>query len=171
MEPDIDARSIVEYFKLMFDQEADRSKDITDRGKLYVSIISIMIGLTTYKNVEFLGLHGAQIQIGDLIISVITLAIFLISFVCCIGALSIRKYEALNDPAKLLEKIVADNWDIGRFRERCLADYTVSTNRNNIVNDRRAKWLRTSVFFMCAGFLSELVLFLFVVNRYFAGAH
>ena len=141
-------------FKDVYDDEIDRSKDLTATGRIYLTVASFFLG-------------GAAFQASDQLASINSLAQTLlgaallllgIAFVLVVISLFVFTYESTFDPLELLESedgLLEDD----AFLEDRVVDLAVATQRNFEINDNRAKLLKVASATLLAGVLVALVVF------------
>lgn len=144
-------------FKYVYEKEEARFSELINRGKIYLSIITVYIGVFTLKIQDIGTLVGDEsfpkILLGATGVS------FISALLACVLALGIFKYEGLCD---IKEELLAFD-DTGKpdaeFYEDRLADMAVAYDRNSLQNDRRALLLQISSYLMLAGVFCHLLAF------------
>jgi len=144
-------------FKYVYEKEEARFSELINRGKIYLSIITVYIGVFTLKIQDVSTLVGngsfSKILLGA------TGVCFIFALLACVLALGIFKYEGLCD---IKEELLAFD-DKGKpdseFYEDRLADMAVAYERNSEQNDRRASLLEISSYLVLAGVFFHMLTF------------
>lgn len=145
-------------FKDVYNDEIDRSKDLTATGRIYLTVASFFLGGAAFQAFDQLAEIGsaAQLLLGT--------ALLLLggAFVLVVVSLFVFTYEATFDPLELLESEegLLEEED---FLEDRIVDLAVATQRNFEINDRRARLLKAASFTLLTGVLVALVVFALTV--------
>jgi hypothetical protein len=150
-----------EIFKYIYEMEQVRNQKLIERGKVYLSLITLYIGAIGLK-VEF---WSSKLSTNSYMVSlfIILLLIFLISLCFSALALGIYSYESINDP-----KIIIDNYGSNvpkneEFFNDRIIDVSVATNRNKNQNDKRSNMLKISSWIMVIGILAHMSIMIIVI--------
>src|SRR5215813_2029361 len=139
-----------EFFKLLFDEETTRYKDLIDRGKTYISL------LTLYGAFLAFSIKDAAPEGRLLWLFVALIVLFLAAFALAVTALNIQSYEGINEPDDVVSELPQRN---AAFFDARIVDFSVASERNSKLNDRRATFLRLSGLFLLLGLVSHSVYF------------
>ena len=144
-------------FKYIYEKEEARFSELINRGKIYLSIVTIYIGVFSLKIQDIAELVGdgafSKILLG------VTGACFIMALLACVLALGILKYEGLCDIKEELLAFGDSGKSDAEFYEDRLADMAVSYERNSLQNDRRASLLQVSSYLMIVGVFCHLLVF------------
>lgn len=150
-----------DFFKYMYIREEERYKELLNRGKVFITIITFYLGLLFFNAPDVLSFESTiNISSYQKTWYSIPILLFTISFLLNIFALGVYKYEELNDLEELINKGGTELIEEDEFLTRRLADFAIATKRNQIVNDRRATLLLFTSFFMLLGIVSHLLFLL-----------
>jgi len=138
-----------DFFKDLYEEENARAQSLIDRGKIYLSIVSLFFG-GVFLKLDWAIDHRNEIERG-FGFYVIGTASFLIALVLVCLALQVLSYEALTDPEELIVQISGEQAADAEFRAARIADYTVASMRNSHQNDRRAVYLQVSLALIIVG--------------------
>jgi hypothetical protein len=87
----------------------------------------------------------------------------LAGFLATIWGRRIAAYEALNDPDDIIDQFGSAPLSDEEFFDNRIADYAVATERNRLVNDKKAKWLQYATYCLGLGILMHATFFMFTV--------
>ena len=134
-----------EYFKYMYEEENERYKHLTDRGKIYISLI------TVYGAFLIFTIKDGALK-GDLILIYIAATFsFVIAFASVLIALGMYSYETPTDPTEYIEELGDEPPTNEEFFDDRIIDLSVAYNRNVETNDKRVRMLLLSNFFLLVG--------------------
>jgi hypothetical protein len=151
-------------FKDIFDREAARQEKLIDRGKLYLSIITVYLGL--------LGVAADKL-LPTLARSGLATAAFLASLACFVGslvlvllAIGIYKYVYPTDPMTVIDGYGPEPPRDEDFFDDRITELAAAFKTNQFVNERRADKLKYASFCLLGGVVFQAivlasVLFLF----------
>lgn len=128
-----------EFFKCLYTEEAERYKELGERNKLLLGIITAFIGTLALK-ADDVKKSAATLNV-DLKPLLVAAVLFALALIGCLWAAAIRKYEGVADPEWVFgEYENGDPADTDFYRAR-IADYGVAAGRNTLVNNRVARIL------------------------------
>ena len=110
-----------DFFKDLYEEENARAQSLIDRGKIYLSIVSLFFG-GVFLKLDWAIDHRNEIERG-FGFYVIGTASFLIALVLVCLALQVLSYEALTDPEELIVQISGEQAADAEFRAARIADY------------------------------------------------
>jgi len=151
-----------EYYKFLYDHERSRYLELVNRGKLFLSIITLYMGLLAVgADKTITGLEGSILLMSVYFISVSLLVASLVEVVLAIG---IYKNEKPSSPRKMILALEENVPTDEEFRDERIIDLAVATDRNSNNNDLRAKRLQVSSFLLLLAILGQaFFLGLFVI--------
>jgi hypothetical protein len=135
-------QSQYEFFKLLYQDETDRYKELDERAKLYFTVISFYLGAVAFKLKDvgdFLKAAHVPVSIVIAIAACLTVAVAL-----CVLGVQIRTYEGITEPRDVLQSYGEVQPTDGEFFDARIADFMVATERNSVQNDRVATYLALS---------------------------
>ena len=146
-----------EIFKYVYEKEEKRFSELINRGKIYLSIITIYLAVFTIK------IEDIKITVDDNCLSTffatLTGVFFIIALLSVVFSLGILKYEGIcNIKRELLNFPKSGKPDQEVFEDR-LADFAVSNDRNIKLNNQRATFLKIASYLIVAGVSSHLLTF------------
>lgn len=146
-------------FKDIYEREIARHVRLIDRGKLYLSVITLYLGLLSV---------AADSVVPLVTHHPLTTAAYLASFVAFVAALclvvyaiGIYTYVYPTDPESTL--LYYDRHNDGRlpadaeFLDRMVVEFATAFTANHPVNERRATLLKYASFAMLAGIAAQAV--------------
>lgn len=136
-------------FKEIFDRENSRQESLVERGTIYLSIITLYLGLLAV---------AADKVIPNINQSGLAMAAYLASFVAFVAsmtfvvlAMGIYKYVYPTDPKTVVEGIDQRWPSDAEFFDARIAELAAAFKTNQPVNERRANYLKFASFCMLAG--------------------
>jgi len=150
-----------EYFKFLYEHERARYEALVNRGKLYLSIVTLYMGLLavgTDKAIDALGRSMALRSVY--MVSVLLLVTALVFVVYAVG---IYTNEKPSDPEQLVSSFGDERPSDEAFRDARIVDLAVATGRNSANNDRRAKRLRTATILLLSGIFGQAIFLTLIV--------
>jgi hypothetical protein len=152
-----------EYYKFLYDHERSRYLELVNRGKLFLSIITLYMGLLAVgADKTISGLESSILLTLVYFISVFLLVASLVAVVLAIG---IYKNEKPSSPREMILSLKDNVPTDDEFRDERVVDLAVATDRNSENNDLRAKRLQVSSYLLILGILGQaLFLYLYVIN-------
>ena len=136
-------------FKDIFDRESVRQEQLIERGKVFLSIITLYLGLLGVAVDEIVPeIRGNWLAVCAYLAS---FAAFLLSIALVIRALGIYKYVYPTDPERVVLQI-EDDWPMdSEFFDDRIAELAAAFKTNHPANERRANLLKLASFSMLAG--------------------
>lgn len=155
-----------DFFKDQFNEEEKRYSDLTKRGEIYFSILSLLLTGIMFKTKDiFEILKGIQ----DLRFKSILIAIFILSFALfCIGfffitlGLKIREFEGVTNMKGYIDSLEDCPPTNEDFFDDRIVDFIAATEQNESINDLRANRLAVALNFILGGFIS-MAIFIFTL--------
>lgn len=149
----------------MYVEENQRYRELLNRGKVFLSIITLYLGILFYKSSDLLSnttLSKEEATDSFLVFFIASSVSFIFSLLFCLISLGILTYQYPSNPTELLEEFESKNQtDLEFFRNRTV-DFTIAFEHNKKKNDSRGKYLRYTSGFIFMGIL--LHLFYIVLN-------
>ena len=147
-----------DFFKYLYDAEQTRYRELIDRGKLFLSIITIYLGLLAVAADKTIPLSKHSLIIA---ITYTTSVIFIVgAMVPVVLAVGVFKYERPSDPMRIVENFGREIPIDEEFLDARLVDFAVATERNFSQNEKRANLLRVSSFILLLGAIGQAVFFI-----------
>lgn len=143
-----------ENFKYMYEEENERYKQLTDRGKIYISLITIY-GAFLIFTIKDGGVAGNLITI----FICATLA-FVFAFILVLMALGMYGYETPMDPIEYFEQLGDEPPTNEEFFDDRIIDLSVAYNRNVKTNDQRVRMLIFSNLLLLVGLVLHATYFI-----------
>lgn len=144
-------------FKYIYEKEEARFSELINRGKIYLSIITIYIGVFTLK-IQDIGTLVGDGSFSKILVGATGIC-FIFALLACILALGIFKYEGLCDIKEELLALGDAGKPDSEFYEDRLADMAVAYERNSEQNDHRASLLGISSYLVLAGVFFHMLAF------------
>jgi len=137
-----------DFFKFIHSKESERYSELINRGKIFLTIITLYIGALVFKSSEFQNAISENIQSVYSLIYFSSIGMFLFALILNILALGIYTYEKISNPEKIIKNYKGSVPKDSDFLDDRIADLTVSFKRNSKQNDKRAKLLFWVTVFM-----------------------
>jgi hypothetical protein len=132
-----------DVFKSLYDEEGARYRDLSERAKTYISVVTIFSGFLVFKSEDLKNLLVANpLARWSFALGVL---LFIGALVALVAATRIRRYVRFANPEKIIED-VPDDEDLTNeqfFNDR-IGELAVSTNQNARCNDELAQCLTFS---------------------------
>ena len=162
-----------EFFKFLFNQEEDRRKELLERGKAFLTIFSFYLGLlmlTTNTTIKPVSLENQTQPIATLHVVGIgfligAILLFLVALLFTLMSLGIYSRRALADPEKIIYNFGATPPEDADFFDHRIVEFSVTTERTRVLNNRRANRLRLASILMFCGALSHII-FIILTNLF-----
>lgn len=136
-------------FKVAYDEELNRSSDLRNTGKIFLSICSFFLGGLAFKLNDIF----SRQQIFTLILFFVSLLSFLLAYILLSFALGIYSHERMFRPRSVVNKFGEHPPKDEDFLDDRIIDITVAWETNCKVNNHRAKLLRIASWAMIAGII------------------
>jgi len=141
------------YFQKIYDQEMDRCGELVNRGKLYLSVVTLymgLLGVAANKVVPNLGDSGVVVSIY-----LLGFALFSIALVFIVKAIGIYQYVYPSDPETILKSYDTKWPDNERFFLERIAELSAAFKYNHPLNEKRASYLKLSSWLMVSGVICQ----------------
>jgi ABC-type iron transport system FetAB ATPase subunit len=137
-------------FKAMYDEESARWKDLMDRAKTYISLVTLFSGLLIFKGSDVTEYLGAALQVR--VPFVLGAALFIGSLIAIVLSTTVREYEGSGDPERIINELPEDEvmTDEAFFDDR-IAELAAATANNAQQNERLARGLHITSWLLIAG--------------------
>jgi hypothetical protein len=136
-------------FKDIYDRETKRGEQLIDRGKIYLSVITLYMGLLGVafdKITPMLAGHCFEKTIY-----ILSLIIFIFSLALVIFSIGIYCYRFPTDPETVIFSFGTNQPLDNDFFDARIADFTVAFKENLPVNEKRANLLKYASWLMLFG--------------------
>jgi len=150
----------LEFFRNIYEREHARYVELINRGKLFLSIITLYFGaiaLAAEKTLDVL--NASRAALGAYLAGAAFLSI---AMALVIGAIGIYKYAYPNDPKRIIEsgdlKLLSEE----EFREQRLFEYAVAADMDHKVNEKRSALLRYASFGLFGGIAAHSLIIGFI---------
>jgi len=147
----LDFEKINVFFRQCYEQEEKRNHELNDRAKAYITIQTLYLAAFAFKIPDL----PQSLKTCELccVAAAIAAAFLILSFITAILSMRILEYELLCD----MQEACSEESSMSLFYKKRIADYTVATQRNIVVNNKRANALRVSCYLLAAGIVSHFV--------------
>jgi hypothetical protein len=144
-------------FKSVYEEEADRYTSLAARAQLYFSIIAVYLGAIAFKfeDVETFSKTWAVPSW----LFLVTGSLLLLALLAVVLAISIRAYEGVYDPERVIKSFGAQPPTDSEFLDDRIVDLAVATNRTSAQNDSTANWLKTAIILIFVGVCFHFAIF------------
>jgi len=144
------------FFRSLYDEENARGLQLADKAKTNVGLFTLYSAFVLFVTEKFRPQALSQLTVFGLAVLSLLLGLVLALYV-----LKVAVYEPINDP----KRIIADEYGAraptdAHFYESRIADFTVAYERNSAVNDRKARALEWSFYFLVGGFAFQAAYFM-----------
>ncbi|NNV55029.1 hypothetical protein [Limnovirga soli] len=150
-----------DFFKDQFVEEEKRYSDLTKRGEIYFSILSILLTGVIFKIKDIFEilkvLDNATFKTVLIGLFVLSFLLFSLGFFFITLGLKIREFEGVTDIKSYLDSLGGTPPTNEDFFDDRIVDFITASERNESVNDLRANRLSISLGFILAGFISMAV--------------
>jgi hypothetical protein len=146
----------MDFFKDTYFDEEKRYEQLTRRGEIYFSIISILLSGILLKLKDIADLYKEMQRCFRIIGFAFFVLAFLflgIAFLYLAQALRIRSYQAIIDFKKFRDDLEDTPPSDEDFFDDRIVNYMYATEKNEAVNEKRANALSRSLIFILLGFL------------------
>lgn len=160
---------LLDYVKTIYEEEKQRTAYIEKK----VNILSFLLGggvlgtLLKFPENMFNNLFSRNLTFGYVSITLLFLGLlfFLMSVIYILLVYKVRIFERLCNPKDISLTAASIKKD-SSIKSLILADYVVASNRNFIVNDKKAKYLSYAIYFFFGGLFFFFVS-LIVINSFY----
>ena len=145
----------LEYFQWIFNREVEREKELINRGKIYLSIITLYLGLSGIAADKLVaGLNeGSYLPF----VYVAGFIAFAAALVLVIRAMSVFRYVYPTDPETVLIE-GREAWpNDARFNLERMAELAAAFEYNHPINEKRATALKYATYALFAGILLQAI--------------
>ena len=151
---------LAEYCKYLYEEENERTERIEKKLNVFAvalggSVVGVLLKLSVEKKYS-------ELNIGDLqgllitILFVTSVVFFLISSLFTFFVYKVRKFERLSDPKRMAEKTMSMKTESDLLCA-IIADYTVATNRNHEINDKKVRHLSYALLSLLAAVILFII--------------
>jgi hypothetical protein len=154
-----------DFFKEQYLDEEKRYDDLTKRGEIYFSLLSILLTGIVFnvKDIHDILLKGEQVEkISSTLVLIVAFLLFAVGFLFIANSLRIRTFEAVTDLNDYLDKLKDDPPTNEDFFDDRIVDYIEAIGFNEQINTKRANDLAIALKFIMAGFIL-LIFFLVLI--------
>lgn len=145
----------LEYFQWTFNREVEREKELINRGKIYLSIITLYLGLSGIAADKLVA--GLDDGSWLAIVYIAGFFAFATALVLVIRAMSVFRYVYPTDPETVLIE-GREAWpNDARFNLERIAELTAAFKHNHPINEKRATALKYATYAMFAGILLQAI--------------
>lgn len=137
-----------DFFSRMYDEQADRRRNIQERAKFYFAVISFYLGVILFKIQDVSDV--SKLSRPARWFSVTSAVVLSASLFFAVFAARVRSYEIPCDPEKLLESSGDELQEEGEFLEGRIVDFAVAINRFRQVNTKAANQISIAGWLMFA---------------------
>jgi hypothetical protein len=141
---------LVDYTKYLYEEEKERTLQLNSVMKIYLTILTFTLGAIIFKFYDFKELlNSMNINHSDKyqffwILSYLSILMIFISFFTTISVVKIRRFERLCSPKNFVKEATKVKNEI-KLLSLINANYVVATERNWVVNQKKAKFLTYSL--------------------------
>lgn len=155
--PEMATQEQYQFFKDQYNDEENRYLNLTKRGEIYFSILSLIFSASIFKIKDIIEILDkisiTWLRITIIVLLIISFLLFSIAFYFVVRSLKIRVYEGVIDFDNYLTTLgKAPPQNVAFFDDRII-DYIAATKKNENVNTSRAEDLEVSLKFIVAGFI------------------
>lgn len=162
MERDIDIKDLLakqlDYFQFLFEQEQKRALSIISGAKVYIAFLVFILGTIFLKvvpaeNILLLFTTKSISAVEKLFgIGLVTISLFTltIAVVLSMTVMKVWSYDRLCDPIERFKETLSMKME-EEVLSKILSDFTIATNRNNVINNMRAKRLSLALNWLLSG--------------------
>lgn len=149
-----------EFFKFIYLQEEERHKELIERGKVYLAILTFYIGflVSNFSSATDLTKQLTFWDIAKLSILLFGVLLFIVAFVFVTMSLSIYKHEVFADPKEIIENFGETAPTDSDFYDDRIIEFSASTIKNRSINNSRAKKLKYATILMLLGITVHIIL-------------
>lgn len=164
---------LLEYCKYLYEEEKER----TDRIEKKLNIFTFVLGgsvlgvlmLPIGKLSMLLSNPNEGVLVFVVLLFSASILLFLFSSIFTILVYKVRRFEMPSDPKIATIKSISME-SKKDLLSAIIADYSIATNRNHDINDKKASHLSKALIFLLAGLVSfALSLFIFNITMLLKG--
>lgn len=155
-----------DFFRALYEEEASRYRDLGDRAKLYLTVITAFVATLTLK-ADDVQKSALALRIPWVLVLVIgglvAIALFLTA-----AATMVRRYEGAVDAQGLLDQFIASNRPPTNedFFDGRIVDYAVAAEVNSRINNQTGALLTAAGLVLAAALLGLIVMFCMALSRH-----
>ncbi len=142
------------FFKSQYERENKREDDLMKKSQIYLSIETFVLTALFFKVKDLAEILGTSLALKALYIS--SISFIFLALLSTVLSIKIYRYERVQNSKNVLKQFGKNKMENGDFFLRRIIDYSVATERNVIVNDKKVNFLELSVIFILIGFLFSL---------------
>lgn len=146
-----------DYFKFLYEQERSRYLELINRGKLFLTVVTLYFGVLAVALDKTIDLN--KINLFQKLVYGSSFVFLVASLVFIIRSISIYRNEKPSNPIKLIESLENELKDDEIFTNKTIVDLSVATSRNAENNDHRSRMLRIATNFMLCAVGAQLIYF------------
>jgi hypothetical protein len=136
-----------DVFKALYDDESARYKDLMDRAKTYISIITLLSGILVFKADELKVFLSASPFVRWTFVA--GAALFILALLALLLGMRIRNYDAFADPSAVVDQYPEDAvMTDEEFFDNRIGELSLATTDNAGAHDALASGLAFSSWFL-----------------------
>jgi len=139
----------IDFFRDVYKEEEARYQSLTDRGKIYLSIVSVFFG-GVFLKYDWILDHRPSLKDG-LAFHALGIAAFLVSLMLICRALQVIDYAEIADLSDLVKTENLESQPLEEFYKLRMADYAAAYEVNFTQNDKWANLLKNSLDLIVVG--------------------
>jgi hypothetical protein len=155
-----------DFFKDQFIEEEKRYSDLTKRGEIYFSILSLLLTSVIFKTKDIFeivkSIESLSFKMTLIAIFILSIVLFCLAFYFIALGLKIRTFEGVTNVKEYLNSLGDEPPTNEDFFDDRIVDFIAASEKNETINDKRANKLSISLGFILAGFIC-MALFLFTL--------
>ena len=155
-----------DFFKNQYEEENNRYSDLIKKSQIYLSLQTLLLSAVFFK-IKDLNEILKKTDCQDFMFIFFGVAILqvFISIFYNVLSMKVSKFEGVNNLRDVLSEFTSDSMSDEQFYTNRIVDYTVATGRNAEINDKSAKYLKISTYFLAVG-LTCTILFLILIIKF-----
>jgi len=153
-----------DYFLFLFEQEQKRALSIITGAKVYIAFLVFIVGSIFLKvipvdnivllfTIEGISGFGKVMGLGLALLSLLTLTV---AIILSITVMKVWSYDRLCDPIERFTETLIMKSEI-EVLSKILSDLSIATNRNNIINNMRARRLTLALGWLLSGTILSII--------------
>jgi hypothetical protein len=143
------------FFEKLYDEQADRRKNIQERAKFYFTVVSFYFGAVVFKLQDIVQAKSHPRM--EIVFGICSAVVISLSLLFTLLAIRVRAYEAPCDPEKWIENVGENPQDDLEFFEDRIVDFAVAANRNEKINTAAAIKIKVAGWLIFAAVIVQLV--------------